>query len=71
MNCDKYMALSIHERNLLTGETIHILQNDDECFQAICKLINKAKKKGVFEGVTILPNNNPQLSKEEENNCIH
>lgn len=55
MLCDKYMRLSPQERSLFIGNLLHAAQSDDNIFQSAEELINLAERKGLFDGVTIMP----------------
>lgn len=55
MICKKYDNLSHVDKIRYIGELIHIVQNDDEFYEMGVTLINKAKEKGILDGVQILP----------------
>jgi hypothetical protein len=55
MICKKYDNLSHVDKIIYIGELIHIVQNDDEFYEMGVTLINKAKEKGILDGVQILP----------------
>lgn len=55
MICKKYNNLSHVDKIRYIGELIHIVQNDDEFYEMGVTLINKAKEKGILDGVQILP----------------
>ena len=54
-NCDKYQNMTPKERTEYVGSLIHSVISDDEIFEAGIRLIKKATKKGLFEGVKINP----------------
>ncbi len=55
MLCKKYADLTPNERKDFIGSLHHSCMSDDELFELGKKIIEKAKKKKIFEGVTILP----------------
>jgi hypothetical protein len=55
MICKKYDNLSHVDKIRYIGELIHIVQNDDEFYEMGVTLINKAREKGILDGVLILP----------------
>lgn len=54
-NCKSYQELSTHEKVEMIGKLVHAIQSDEICFLTARGMINGAKARGVFSGVTILP----------------
>lgn len=59
MLCKQYTNLTHKERTELIGQVIHALQSSDECFNEAMKLRNLGETKGLYLGVTILPEKSP------------
>lgn len=59
MICKQYSELiPIEQRNYI-GALVHSVMNDEGLFLEGVKLIKKAEKKGLFDGVLINPPNEP------------
>jgi uncharacterized protein YdeI (BOF family) len=63
-NCKEYQKLSTEEKVKMIGNLIHAVQNDAVCFMTARGMINGAKARGVFDGVTILPETEKELVNE-------
>jgi hypothetical protein len=63
MNCKKYQDLSHVEKITYLGQLIHATQSDDELFEMGQNLIDLGIGKGVFDGVTILPESEKENKK--------
>lgn len=62
MICAKYENLIPIERSKMIGEVVHALMSDDSLFDMALELIDLGKRKGVFDDVTILPeDSSPQI----------
>lgn len=57
MNCPTFLTLTPMERSKYIGMLIHAVQSDEELFILGQQLIDLATIKGLFDGVTIMPNN--------------
>ena len=57
MLCQKFADLNSLEKVMFIGELTHACMNDDHFKEMGDLIINYAKKKGIFENVTILPEN--------------
>lgn len=57
MICSKYEDLTILEKVQMIGKVHHAMQSDNELFDLASRIIDTAEMKGLFENVTILPNN--------------
>ena len=55
MLCDKYRNLSPQEKSLFISNLQHVAQSDDSIFESALHLIELGKRKGLFDGVTIMP----------------
>ena len=55
MLCDNYTNLTPVDKVTYIGELIHACQCDNELFEHGELLIEFAKRKGIFDGVVILP----------------
>ena len=55
MLCKNYDKLGHFEKIVFIGELIHACQSDDSYFNMGKSIIESAKRMGIFEGVTILP----------------
>lgn len=66
MLCKNYEQLGHFDKVLYIGELLHACQSDDDFFNMGKTIIESAKKCGVFEGVTILPD----ILKKSENEKI-
>jgi len=55
MNCKLYSDLSIVDKYQLVGKAVHLLQNDQTACEIIKEMVQAAERKGLFEGVAILP----------------
>lgn len=55
MLCTKYENLAPLERVQMVGEIVHALQSDNSMFKNVQDLIELAKRKGLFDNVTINP----------------
>lgn len=55
MCIQKYSELSIIEKRKKIGMLVHAYQNDPYFYEIADQLIELSKAKGIFEGVTILP----------------
>ena len=66
MLCKNYEQLGHFEKVVYIGELLHACQSDDDFFNKGKSIIESAKKNGVFEGVTILPD----IIKEQESETI-
>lgn len=64
--CDKFNNLSHFEKITIIGEIVHAIQSDDEMFTMGEQLLKKAKRKGVLDGITILPETNLLTNTNEE-----
>ena len=60
--CKKYEELTPFERVEFIGKLVHAVQSDDNLFFAAKCLIDTGQDLGVFEGVTIMPENNGDLT---------
>lgn len=56
MLCENFQQLTIEEKIKMVGMITHAIQSDDEMFYAGKELVKRASEKGIFNGVTILPN---------------
>lgn len=63
MLCSKYTDLTIPERTKMVGEAVHALMSSNESFTAIRDVIEDAKARGEFDGVSI----NPETNHDEKN----
>lgn len=59
MLCEQYEKLTHKERTELIGQVVHALQSNTECFNEAMKLRNLGEIKGLYAGVTILPEKSP------------
>lgn len=66
MLCKNYEELGHFDKILYIGELLHACQSDNEFFNKGKSIIDSAKKRGIFEGVTILPD----ILKEPHNETI-
>lgn len=64
MNCKEYLKLSTEEKVKMIGEIIHAMQNDPVAFMTCRGIINGARARGRFDGVTILPETEKKLVNE-------
>lgn len=55
MNCEEYMSLPYQERFILTGQIIHLLQNDSDSFMALSSMARSAEQNGAFDNVEFFP----------------
>lgn len=55
MNCTNYRQLTPIEKVMFIGKLHHAAQNDDDIFNICNEIIEGAEKKGLFEGVQIIP----------------
>lgn len=58
MNCPEYQILTPKEKTEMIGKLLHAIQSDSTLFLEGSKLIKKAEKKGIFDGIIINPPNN-------------
>lgn len=65
MNCQEYQDLSHVEKITFIGELLHSVQTDSALFKMAQQLIDLAVFKGVFNGVTILPETSQQPENKE------
>ena len=65
MNCQAYLNLSTEEKVKMIGEIIHAMQNDPVAFMTCRGIINGARARGKFEGVTILPEREKKTVNEQ------
>lgn len=63
-NCSNYLMLSPKERVEMIGRIVHSLQSDNEIFNKCEMLIDRAERKGLFEGVTINPSDTIKENEE-------
>ena len=56
MICEKYEALTIIEKVQMVGKLLHAMQSDNELFDKAEWIIVAAELQGIFNKVTILPN---------------
>lgn len=56
MICEKYQNLTPVEQIVMVGQIVHAMQNDDEMFDFVKKIIFLADRRGILDNVTILPN---------------
>jgi len=57
MICEKFNELSINEKIQYIGKLVHAVENDNFLFEAGNEIIWLANEKGIFKGITILPDN--------------
>jgi hypothetical protein len=57
MICEKFNQLSPNERVIYIGKLVHAVENDNILFEAGNEIIGLANDKGIFTGITILPDN--------------
>lgn len=57
MICKGYEQKTVPEKIIFTGKLLHAVMNDDRLHKIAEDIINVAETKGLFEGVTILPDN--------------
>lgn len=57
MICEKFNELSINEKIQYIGKLVHAVENDNLLFEAGNEIIGLANEKGIFKGITILPEN--------------
>lgn len=57
MICEKFNQLSPNERVIYIGKLVHAVENDNLLFEAGNEIIGLANDKGIFTGITILPDN--------------
>lgn len=55
MICKSYEEKTVTEKIIFTGKLLHAVMNDDRMLKIAEDIINVAETKGLFEGVTILP----------------
>ena len=55
MICEKYLNMTPLEQRNFIGALVHSVIHDELLFSEGEKLIKKAEKKGLFQGVTINP----------------
>ena len=55
MICSSYDQLTIVEKTQFIGKLMHLVQTNENAFQAADNLIKKAGDEGLFNTVTILP----------------
>lgn len=65
MNCIGYQNLLPQEKYEKLGKIIHLFQNHEPHFEAMCGLIEWGEKNGLFDGVEIMPAR-PNIKIEEE-----
>lgn len=58
MICPEYNDLSHIEKVTFIGALVHAVQSDSKLFEMAQGLIEIAKAKGIFDTVTIMPDNN-------------
>lgn len=58
MICKEYKDLSHLEKVTFIGTLVHAVQSDSKLFEMAQGLIEIAKTKGLFDTVTIMPDNN-------------
>jgi len=69
-NCTEFQNLTPRERADYLGELIHSCQSDSVLYELGKKIIRQAKKKGLFEGVVIQPENWSPVPPDETVNNI-
>jgi len=57
MICKSYEEKTIPEKIIFTGKLLHAVMNDDNFHKFAEDIIKVAEEKGLFTGVTILPEN--------------
>lgn len=57
MICTDYEQKTVPEKIIFTGKLLHAVMNDDRLHKIAEDIIKIAEAKGLFEGVTILPDN--------------
>jgi len=57
MICSKYQELSHREKVEFIGKLVHAVQSNDAIFESAKALVYWVEQFGVFNNVTILPNN--------------
>ena len=55
MNCEGYINLNIVEKYEQIGKLVHAYQNDQDFFEEIEDMLDKAVRRGLFENITIHP----------------
>lgn len=55
MNCHQFTQLNPKERLQFAGELLHAVTTDPEFFEMANEIIDIARKRGAFIGVTIMP----------------
>lgn len=54
-NHQKWQELTPREKIVMVGSISHIIQSCPIAFEQATKMLNSAKKRGILEGVEILP----------------
>ena len=63
MICKSYEEKTVPEKIIFTGKLLHAVMNDDRLHKIAEDIINVAEAKGLYTGVTILPEDfNEQIS---------
>lgn len=57
MNCQEYQNLSHFSKVEFIGKLVHAVQNDGWCYVLGQALVDYAEETGIFDNVTILPEN--------------
>ena len=63
--CPEFESLSYSEKVKMIGEVVHAVHFDSASFSLAQELLNLAKRKGVLDGVEILPDN-PVINTSEQ-----
>jgi hypothetical protein len=54
-NCKSFMGLSLKEKTEFIGKLIHIVQNEEWCFDVAKRMVYNAQSAGIFDDVVINP----------------
>lgn len=66
MICKKYENLTIIEKVQMVGKLLHAMQSSNELFDKAKWIIEVAELQGMFDKVTILPNDNKDYYDEKD-----
>lgn len=53
MNCESFIELTVVEKAELLGKLIIATQTDPDAFRAANRIVNRCKKKGVYDRVDV------------------